>query len=293
MKYTGPIFRPPPEANTLLLQVTVGCSHNTCRFCTMYKETPFSIERIEQIEQDLLEARKLYSHLTRLYLLNGDPFALSAKGLKIIAEKITAYFPEMETITMYASIRNIRHKSDDDDLLQLRKLGINELWVGVESGDDEVLRHLRKGHSIKDAQEQLTRLAKAGIEHNGMYMLGLAGKDKGVQHAVDTARLINTTAPRLVGVTTVGFFAGSELSKDVSAKRFIPATEREILEEQRKLIELIEVRDLEFFGDHPINATAISGILPRDRHDMLETLDYILANEAPAKLDKTLVRSSL
>lgn len=292
MKYTGPIFRPPPEANTLLLQVSVGCSHNKCAFCTMYKDTPFSVERMEQIENDLREAREQYAQLSRIYLLNGDPFALSANKLKAIAEKIIAYFPEIKTITMYASIRNIKHKSDEE-LRQLRALRINELWVGVESGNNAVLQHLKKGHTLEEAHEQLARLAEAGIDHNGMYILGVAGSGQGIQHAIDTAKLINATNPILVGVTTVGFFEGSELTKDVETGRFLPATEREILEEERTLIDLIDVDNVEFFGDHPINAVAISGFLPQDRQDMLATLDHILTNSDSTLLNRIIPRSTL
>lgn len=292
MKYTGPIFRPPPEANTLLLQVTVGCSHNSCAFCTMYNDTPFSIESMEQIENDLREARARYAQLNRIYLLNGDPFALRTNKLKAIAEKIIAYFPEMKTITMYASIRNIKHKSDDD-LRQLRALRINEIWVGVESGATAVLQHLKKGHTLEEAHEQLARLAEAGIDHNGMYMLGVAGSGNGVQHAVKTAKLINATKPILVGVTTVGFFEGSKLTRDVEEGRFVPATEREILEEERTLIDLIDVENVEFFGDHPINAVAVSGFLPQDKQDMLATLDHILEHSDSKLLNRIIPRSSL
>ena len=292
MKYTGPIFRPPPEANTLLLQVTVGCTHNKCSFCTMYKETRFAIESMEQIEQDLKEARRNYKKLTRIFLLNADPFALKAKRLKEISRKIIEYFPEMETITMYASIRNIKHKSDAE-LQELRDLRINDLWVGIESGSDKVLHHLNKGYNLETAREQLQRLKKAGIRHNGIYMLGVAGSGKGQQHAIDTAKLINETEPQLVGVTTLGFFEGSELAQEVVEGRFVPATEREVLAEEKKLIESIQVDNMEFFGDHPINATSISGIIPQDKENMIEALDYVLAHGNPETLDGIITRSTL
>lgn len=292
MKYTGPIFRPPPEGNTLLLQVTVGCTHNKCSFCTMYKGTRFAIESMEQIEKDLQEARKNYKKVTRIFLLNADPFALKAKRLNEISTKIIEYFPEMETITMYASIRNIKHKTDAE-LQELHDLRINDLWVGIESGSDAVLRHLNKGYDLATAYKQLIRLKKAGIRHNGIYMLGVAGSGKGRQHAIDTAKLINATKPQLVGVTTVGFFEGSQLAQEVTDKKFIPATEREVLEEEKMLLELFEVEDMEFFGDHPINATSISGIIPEDKESMIEALDYVLGHSPPEILDGTLTRSTL
>lgn len=292
MKYTGPIFRPPLEANTLLLQVTVGCSHNKCTFCTMYRGTRFSIEHIDQIEKDLQEARRAYGSLKRIFLLNADAFALNARRLKEISKKIIEYFPEMETITMYASIRNIKHKTDEE-LRELRESRVNDLWVGIESGSDEVLHHLNKGYTLKDANDQLARLNEAGIGHNCIFMLGAAGSGKGVQHAVDTAKLINAAKPQLVSVTSLGFFDGSLLSREVENKTFIPATELEILEEEKKLLELIELENIPFYGDHPINAISIAGVLPHDREDMVDTINYVIENSEQEFLNNTAKRSTL
>lgn len=292
MKYTGPIFRPPPEARTALLQVTVGCTHNKCSFCTMYKGIRFTFEHIDQIEKDLREAKEIYGTLTRIFLLNADAFALNARRLKEIAHKIIEYFPEMETITMYASIRNIKHKTDAE-LKELRNLRIDDLWVGVESGNDAVLAHLNKGYTLETARKQLARLNRAGIRHHGMYMLGTGGSQKGLKMAEDTARLINESKPNLVGVTSLGFFEGSALAQEVKENLFVPATEREILEEEKKLIERINVDGLEFFGDHPINAVSVSGILPQDRSDMIETLDYVMNNAEKEVLDNVVQRSQL
>lgn len=292
MKYTGPIFRPPLEANTVLLQVTVGCSHNKCSFCTMYKDTRFEIEHIDQIEKDLKEAKQTYGTLKRIYLLNADPFALSGKRLKEIARKIIEYFPEMETISMYASIRSIKHKTDEE-LRELESLRINDLWVGIESGNDETLKHLNKGYTLDTAREQLKRLGAAGIRHNGIYMLGTGGKGKGLERAVDSAKLINETKPQLVGITSLGFFEGSPLTEEVSNGDFIPATELEILEEEKKLIELIEVDSMPFYGDHPINAVTIAGLIPEEREDMLDTINYVIETADKSFLNSSAIRSSL
>lgn len=292
MKYTGPIFRPPPEANTLLLQVTVGCTHNKCSFCTMYKDTRFAIEDTQQIERDLQEAKNLYGTLTRIFLVNGDAFALRAKKLKKIARKIIEFFPEMETITMYASIRNIRSKTDEE-LKELRDLRINDLWIGLESGNDEVIRHMNKGFTLNESYKQLDRLNTLRIRHNGIFMLGAAGRGKGLQNAIDTAKLINTSKPRLVGVTTLGFFDGSVLFKEVAAKTFIPATELEILEEEKKLIELIEVQNIPFYGSHPINAAYVAGMLPHDKEDMINTINDSIEDADEAFLNSSAIRSSL
>jgi len=292
MKYTGTIYRPPIEANTLLLQVTVGCAHNKCSYCTMYKDVRFSTESLEQIEKDLQEASEVYGDLRRIFLINGDAFVLSANRLKPIAELIIKYFPNIEIITMYAAIRNIMDKTDKE-LEELYNLRINDLWVGLETGHEETLKNMNKGFTLKDSYEQLERLNKAKIRHNGILMLGSSGKGKGIEAAIDTVKLINKTKPQLLGVTTLGFFDGSKITEDVKNKTFIPATELEVLEEEKKIIELIKVEDIPFYGSHPINATSITGLLPRDKEKMIKIIDDSIKNTDEKLLNGVTKRNSL
>lgn len=292
MKYTGPIFRPPPEARTVLLQVTVGCAHNKCSFCTMYRSTKFKIEQMDQIEKDLKEAKATYGSLDRIFLVNGDAFVLSYAKLKPIAEKIHEYFPEMKTITMYASVRNIMGKTDEE-LKELRDLGVNDLWVGVETGNEEALGRLNKGFTLDDTYEQLRRLKDAGMDYNCILMFGTSGSGRGIENAIDTAKLVNETKPILLGVTSLGFFPGSELTREVEEGRFDPATELEILEEEKKLIELVDVDDVFFFGAHPINTININGRLPRDKEYLMNAIDHIIATTDKAFLNSVPQRSSL
>lgn len=292
MNYTGPIYRPPPEANTILLQVTVGCAHNKCTFCTMYKGTQFTTESLDQIEKDLQEAKQLYGDIKRIFLINGDAFVLSASRLKPIAKLIIKYFPNMEVITMYASIRNIITKTDEE-LRELKDLRINDLWVGLETGNEKALNHMNKGFTMKDSYEQMERLNNAGLRHNGIFMLGASGKGNATLAAADTAKLINAIKPQLVGVTSLGFFDGSELSEEVARGEFIPANEMEILEEERKMIELIDVEGIPFFGNHPINATSIMGTLPRDREKMIKLIDDSIENTDDKFLNSVAARNSL
>lgn len=258
----------------------------------MYQDTRFAIEDIEQIEEDLQEAKRTYGTLTRIFLVNGDAFALRAGKLKTIAEKIIEYFPEMETITMYASIRNIKSKTDEE-LRELQDLRINDLWIGLESGSDEVIQHMNKGFTLQQAYKQLDRLNTIGIRHNSIFMLGAAGRGKGIQNAIDTATLINRAKPCLVGVTTLGFFDGSKLSEEVAENIFIPATELEILEEEKKLIELIEVDNIPFYGSHPINAAYVAGMLPHDKEDMIATINDSIEAADESFLNSSAMRSSL
>ncbi len=292
MKYTGATYRPPIENNSLLLQVTVGCTHNKCTFCTMYRDVNFSIEKIDQIEKDLKQAKQLYGFVKRVFLLNGDAFVLSPTKLKLISAKIIEYFPEVETITMYASIRNIKDKSDND-LVMLREARINDLWIGLESGNSDVINHFNKGYTLDDTYEQLERLNKAKIRHNSIFMIGAAGRGKGIKNAIDTANLVNRTRPQLVGISTLGLFPGSDLEREAEMGFFTPATELEILEEEKKLIELIELENFPFYGNHPTNSASITGVLPQDREKLLNIIDNSIRNSNNDFLNSIQHRSTL
>ncbi len=275
MKYTGPTYRPPYEANSLLLQVTVGCTHNKCKFCTMYKDTKFSIESLEQIEKDLEESSTLYGDVKRVFLVNGDAFVLSAKRLKPIAKLIIQYFPNVEVITMYASINNIKSKTDQE-LKELCDLRINDLWIGTETGHEETLEYMNKGFSLKDSYEQLERLNKTGIRHIDILIFGGAGRGKGIDNAIANAKLINASKPLGVSITTMGAFGDSQLAADVEKGIFVPATELEVLEEQKKMIELIEVETI-YLGIHGINTVTFDAQLPKDKGKAIKLVDDTIA----------------
>lgn len=292
MNYTGPVFRPPIERDTVLLQVTVGCAHNKCTFCTMYKSVQFKTASMEQIEADLEEAKGTFGSLKRLFLVNGDAFVLSADKLKVISDKIIDYFPEIEVITMYASIRNILTKTDEE-LMMLKEARINDLWIGLETGTPDVLAHLNKGYTMEQAYSQLHRLNKANIRHNAILMLGAAGIGKSVESSDDGAALINATKPSVVGVTPLGLFEGSHLAEEAKKGLFVPATERNILEEEKLLIEKITVDNIPFYGDHPLNAARVNGLLPADKEPMIQSLETAIKSTDEALLDSTRHRNNL
>lgn len=272
MRFTGPTYRPPYEASSLLLQVTVGCAHNKCIYCTMYADTKFCVEPLNQIEEDIIEARKIYGNgIKRVFLVNGDAFVLSANKLKDIANIIHKHFSNIEVITMYASINNIKSKTDEE-LKELKKLKIDELWVGVETGNKETLLYLNKGFTLDDTYTQLERLNKADIKHIDILMFGTGGTGNGSKHAKDTAQLINMVKPMAIATTTLGAFGESKLSKDVSEGVFKPATELEVLEEQKELISLIDIEVL-YLGIHSINTVPFDARLPEDKEKAISFIN--------------------
>lgn len=273
MKYTGLTYRPPYEADSLLLQVTTGCSHNQCAFCTMYRGVPFEMESFEQIESDLQEAAKYVPDMDRVFLENGDPFCLSADRLAEIAEMIHKYLPKVNTIAMYASIRNIKGKTDEE-LKRLRNLGINELNIGVESGLDETLLRMNKCFTADEALCELSRLKEAGIDYGANIILGAGGAGKQEENAVATAKLLNATKPYLLFTGTTHPAEGCPLYEDLQTGKFVENTFGEYLDEEEILFSNLDLEGCFYFGLHPSNVLRTQGWLNRDREKILEEIAH-------------------
>ncbi len=271
MKYTGTTYRPPFEANSLLLQVTRGCSHNSCAFCTMYRGTPFGEETMEQIERDIEEASRMNLNTHRAFLVNGDAFVLPAQKLARIAKMIGEKLPQIRTIAMYASIRNIQDKTDAE-LRMLRELGIDQLNIGVESGMDSVLEYMNKGYTAAEAKAELLRLKKAGFDPALNIIFGAAGSGMQAEHAAKTAQLVNDVQPFLIFTGTVHTEPGCPLYDAMREGTFVENTIGEYLEEEERFIEALELERCFYFGLHPSNVIQMQGWLPEDKEDMLQAV---------------------
>ena len=213
MHYTGEVYRPPLEAYTPLLEVTYGCSHNACAFCTMYHNTRFGISPLRHIESDIIEISKTYPRpIERIYLLNGDPFVLPTKRLLEISNLIHKYLPEVKTITSYASFYNLKNKSVEDMKL-LKKAGYNELWFGVETGDPEVLSWLNKGADLGDYYEGLDKMKDAGMDYFAIVMQGIKGAGKSYENALTTAEFLNYYPAKGIFIMSTDVQHGSKLYK--------------------------------------------------------------------------------
>lgn len=283
MKYTGSIFRPPYESNSLLLQATVGCSHNACTFCNMYRDTPFSIEQIDQIEKDLKEAAAYPMKADRIFLVNGDAFVLSADKLKAIGQKVKKIYPSCKTIAMNARITNIMSKTDEE-LRELRELNFDDFTIGLESASDNVLTMYNKGYTMDEAREQLLRLKKAGIQFRLNVIIGGGGRQYSKEHVEQTIRMINDTEPRLVYTSYMHFYPGTELYDEREKGNFVENTVRMNLNEVESLIDNINVRT-EFFGLHTSNPVPMHGILPEHKEALLKKLEVGVAGIDDEVLD--------
>ncbi|MDD7305737.1 MAG: radical SAM protein [Peptoniphilaceae bacterium] len=282
MHYTGQVYRPPLEAYTPLLEVTIGCSHNKCAFCTMYKQTPFSLAPKENIEADLKELSNYDSFIDRIYLLNGDPFVLSTDKLVDIANMIHSNLSNVKTITCYASFYNLKNKSVDE-LKKLKSLGYNELYIGVESGYDKVLSYLNKGANLDEYKEGLEKLKEASIEYHAIIMLGIAGRGNSKINAQKTAEFLNLYPPRSVFPMTTDVQKGSMLYEMRKNGLFEEATIREILEEQIELVENLQLDDNALYSSaHAVNMLSIRHRF-KNKDKILEKLHYAL-NHAPDEI---------
>lgn len=287
MYYTGnEIYRPPLEARTVLLEVTRGCSHNKCSFCTMYKNTPFSKAPEENIISDLEEVAFYYPDLERIYLLNGDPFALSFEKLKKLGDLIHSHLPKIKTITSYASFYNLKNKSVEE-LKELKALHFDELYIGVETAYEDALEKINKACNLEEYKEGLNKLKKAGISYHAILMMGVAGAGKSIENALATAEFLNLYPPKSVFPMTTSVQYGSELYKMREEGNFVEASLGEIIKEQIVLVENLKLNDDALFSSgHMVNLVNVSHTW-KNKRKILEKLNYALEELSPDLLKST------
>ena len=288
MDYVGHIFRPPSEADSLLLQVTVGCSHNDCTYCGMYRlpEQRFRIKPLDVVTRDLEEAAA-YSRdvepIRRVFLCDGDALVLPTARLLDLLAAIRSHLPRARRVGIYGDARTILRKSVED-LAALREAGLGIVYHGAESGDDEVLRQVRKGSSADDAVEAAARLRAAGIRHSVMVMLGIGGRERSREHAAATARLLTAMDPPFVGALTTTLVPGTPLAAEAEAGRFTLPDPWEMLAELRVLVADSDFTRCRFHSNHASNYVPLSLNLPADRAAGLHTLDGVLLARDRAQL---------
>lgn len=273
MHYTGPVVRPPHESNSVLLEVTVGCTHNRCRFCTFYKDTPFRMAKLEQIEADLKEVKRFTPNARRVYALGGDPFSMSTEKLERVGTLIRNYLPRAN-IGTYARITSIIPKSTEE-LKKLRAIGYNDLVIGIESGDDEVLAQMNKGYTSADILRECKKLEAAGINYYAIYLGGLAGKGNGERNARNTAAVFNQLHPSHLYMTSVAVLPDSLLYQDVLEGTFQEATERERIEETLLLVRELK-NPITLYGQSVANPVNFTAKLPEQKQELIQGLERTL-----------------
>lgn len=273
MHFTGRTWRPPYEKHSVILQATSGCAYQKCRFCSLYKNERFRMSPMEELEEDLAEIKRYQPNARRVFLTGANPFAMSYENLKLRALTVRDSLIKCQTIAMFASIRDIQAK-EVWQLKKLRAMGINGLSIGTESGDDEILRLANKGYTAKDILTQCGKLDEAGIEYYFVYMTGLAGRGNGYRNAVNSARLFSQLNPYCISVDSLTLFPDTELYAMAQSGTFVPAGEKERLEELEAFIENLQIRT-HLLADSVSNFYPITADLPREREKAIAQLAYI------------------
>ncbi len=278
MHYEGPIYRPPSEADSLLVQATVGCPHNRCTFCMVYKNTRFKVRPLADIKADLDEAARECGPAVRtIFLPAGNTIAMPTAALAAVCRHSYARFPCLERLTVYGSCQFIFRKGGDG-LRELAAAGLRRIHVGLESGDDETLTRIKKGATAREQAAAGRMVRAAGIECSAYVMLGIAGRERSRVHALKSAALVNEIAPEFLRLRTFVPKINTPLLKDVQAGRFEMLSPHEVLAETLALLEKITVPTL-VVSDHYTNYLNVAGKLPEDKPAILKTLNDALKRD--------------
>ena len=277
MVYEGKVYRPWPEADSILIQTTLGCTHNKCTFCDMFREKRFRIRKIDEIFKDIDEARQIYPHVGSIFLIDGNVLALKTVFLLQILGKITLTFPECSKIALYAGLNDLRRKSVED-LKELRGAGLTLAYTGLESGDRVTLERIKKGLTPEQAEAGMAKAKSAGIHILVSIIFGIGGRERSREHIVETTRLLNLMEPEQIAPMALTIQPGTILAEQVETGEFIQATPLQILGEEKYLLENLADFGTIYWGDHGNNIVSSRGRLPAYRELFLGKVDHAIAS---------------
>lgn len=282
MNYEGIVYRPPSEANSLIIQVTIGCSYNKCTFCSMYKNKTFKIKDINSIKEELKEARILYKSVKRIFLADGDAFILKTSNLIDLLQEIKKLFPECERISSYATPRAILTKSEKDIKI-LQENGLKMLYVGIESGNNKVLENINKGIT----SDEIITAGKKAIRCNMILSVtlisGLGGINLWKEHAIDSAHIVSAINPHYIGLLTLMVEKDTVLQQKINTGEMILLTPKQILEETYEFINNLNVSECIFRSNHASNYVSLSGSLNKDKKKILQLIDVYISEKGNFK----------
>ncbi len=282
MHYEGMIIRPPSEANSILLQVTLGCSHNKCTFCGTFREKRFNIKKDDIIFEDIEYARQHFKRQNRLFLCDGDALIVPQKRLVKILERIKERLPWIERIGLYANTKGIKMKTDEQ-LKELYDLGVTIAYMGLESGDDIVLKEICKGATSEKMITMGKRVKASGIKLSVTVLVGIAGRERSKAHALETGRVLSGMDPDYVGALSLMLVPGTELNQAYEAGEFELIDAEEMLEELGMIIASTNLSNGLFHANHASNYLPIRAKLPQDKERTLETISQALKGNLALK----------
>ena len=278
MDYEGQICRAPMERASFMLPVMVGCSYNKCRFCMLFKHLQYRELPLAQIEAELQRVSKAHGNPRTVFLGDGNAFGLTTDRLLEILALIRQYFPDCQDVNMDATVTSIRAKSDAE-LQALCQAGVRRLYLGIESGLDDVLALMHKDHTLEQAYTEIARLQAAGLIYDAHIMTGIAGQGRGAENATQTAAFFNRTRPGRIINFSMFLHRSAPLYRDIEQGSFTPADELENLREERLLLELLELEQAQYDGFHDCVEFRARGTLPADKPKMLAALDEAIRQQ--------------
>ncbi|TKG93642.1 radical SAM protein [Puteibacter caeruleilacunae] len=281
--YDEPVFRPPSEAYSLILQATIGCSWNKCAFCEMYSSKQFKVRKEEDLFAEIDGLAPYAQQIRKVFLGDGNAMVLSTNKLIRILDKLHGTFPRLNRVSAYAAPKDIVSKTDEE-LQLLNQHGLKLLYVGAETGDDQLLEVITKGESFQSTSVELQRVRKAGIKISVMILNGLGGKHFSLQHALNSARLINEVQPEFLSTLVLSFPYGEEHFRAKFNGDFTPLNTIELIAEMKIFIENLELTNCVFRSDHASNYLVLRGNLSRDKQELLTRINKVLNDPGNAKL---------
>lgn len=283
VEYEGMVFRPPSEAYSMLLQVTVGCSHNKCTFCEMYKEKKiFKIKKEKEIMADIAIFAKRYRHVKRLFLCDGDALIIPQKRLVKILTEIKKQLPWVDRVGTYANTKSIAKKSVEE-LKELKRLGLGIAYMGLETGDDVTLKNIQKGADSTRMIEMGRKLRSSGIKLSVTVLLGIAGRERTMEHATETGRVLSAIDPEYVGALSFMLTPGTPIYQDHLAGKFPVLEPEELLQELGLMISTTNLSNGLFHSNHASNYLPIRAKLPEEKNETLELIEKALAGKVKLK----------
>lgn len=272
MRYEGDIYRPPSEAYSLLIQVTIGCSHNKCTFCSMFKDKRFRVRDVKEVIEDLEMARRTYRKVERIFLCDGDALCLSTEKLLVILNKIQELFPECQRVSVYGSAKDVLRKTPEE-LVILRDAGIGMIYLGAESGSQKVLDAVCKGVTREQMIESVRKIEDAGIPASVTFISGLAGKEGWEEHAIETGTMISEMNASYVGLLTLMLDFRAPITGQIDRGELTLLSGEEVVAETYLLLKHANpTRPCVFRSNHASNYVSLRGNLPADKPRMMEQL---------------------
>jgi len=277
MRYYGNVIRPPSEAGSYILQVTYGCAHNGCGFCGTYLDKPFSVRPTDEVLQDIAMAGRAAPDVRRVFLADGNAMVLSTHRLHAILDALAEAFPRLHRVGAYSNARDLLNKSPSE-LAGLRDKGLRILYMGLESGSEEVLRRINKGSTAAEMTEAVQHAQAVDIKVSVIGLLGLGGKSLSAEHAEATGRIVSQMSPRYLSLLTLMLVPGTPLYQQCRAGAFELPEPEEMLREMRIMLQHIDgLTQCIFRTNHASNYLPLAGVLCRDKDSLLATLDVALA----------------